>query len=47
MDLTAFCNCPELKPGIIIYFKDKAGKTRTEVVKDDHCKCKEYHWILG
>ena len=34
MDLTAFCNYLELKPGIVIYFKDKAGKTRTEVVFD-------------
>jgi len=34
MDLTAFCNYLELKPGVVIYFKDRAGKTRTEVVFD-------------
>ncbi len=34
MDLTAFCNYTELKPGIAIYFKDRDGKTRTEVVFD-------------
>ncbi len=34
MDLTAFCNYPELKPGVIIYFKDRAGKTKTEVIFD-------------
>jgi len=34
MDLTAFCNYPELKPGVVIYFKDRAGKTRTEVIVD-------------
>lgn len=34
MDLTAFCNYLELKPGIVVYFKDKAGKTRTEIISD-------------
>jgi len=34
MDLTAFYNHPELRPGIVIYFIDKAGKTRTEVIFD-------------